>query len=196
MLGAMDFGIADDSEGAGHQQAAQVAVALLADTAEPLLASARVLLGDEPDPGRESGLTGKPSDRRRWRPERWPATDRHQESHFRRRLVSLDRCHALIIRSNSRICFIIPSSWAPSATRHRTCNLGQPFIIRIGDDSEQLLDALATDRRNNPELGKMGADRIDHRGLLADEQMTGAMERQASFAAPASWSRRIACSVW
>src|SRR5450756_639845 len=44
MFGAMDLGIADDSERAGHEQAAQIAVTLLADTAEPVLASARVLL--------------------------------------------------------------------------------------------------------------------------------------------------------
>ena len=29
--------------------------------------------------------------------------------------------------------------------------------------------------------GKMGADRVDHRGLLADEQMTRAMEHQAAL---------------
>jgi hypothetical protein len=27
----------------------------------------------------------------------------------------------------------------------------------------------AADRRHNPKLGKMGLDRIDHRGLLTDE---------------------------
>jgi uncharacterized protein len=36
-----------------HEQAAQIAVTLFADTAEPILAPARVLLRDEPDPGRE-----------------------------------------------------------------------------------------------------------------------------------------------
>jgi len=38
MPGAMDLGIADDGECSGHEQAAQVAVTLFADTAEPLLA--------------------------------------------------------------------------------------------------------------------------------------------------------------
>ena len=37
-----------------------------------------------------------------------------------------------------------------------------PIIGRIGDDMEQFLDALASDRRDDPKLGKMGADRIDH----------------------------------
>jgi hypothetical protein len=37
------------------------------------------------------------------------------------------------------------------------------------------------DRRNDPELGKMGPDCIDHRGLLADEEMAGAVEHQATL---------------
>src|SRR6516165_10579628 len=44
MLGAVALGIADDGEGAGHEQAAQVAVTLFADTAELLSTAARVLL--------------------------------------------------------------------------------------------------------------------------------------------------------
>ena len=34
---------------------------------------------------------------------------------------------------------------------------------------EQFGDAFASDRRDNAELGKMRPDRINHRGLLADE---------------------------
>src|SRR5680860_665799 len=51
MLGAMDLGVTDDGECAGGEQAAQIAIALLADTAEPVLAPARVLLRHEPEPG-------------------------------------------------------------------------------------------------------------------------------------------------
>ena len=40
MLGAMDFGIADDGERAGDEQAAQIAITLFADAAEPLTAAA------------------------------------------------------------------------------------------------------------------------------------------------------------
>jgi hypothetical protein len=53
MLGAMDLGVTDDGERAGHEQAAQIAVTLFADTAEPVLASTRVLLRHDTDPGRE-----------------------------------------------------------------------------------------------------------------------------------------------
>src|SRR2546429_8998639 len=53
MFGAMDLGIADDGERTRGEQAAQIAIALFADTAELVLAPARVLLRHKPDPGRE-----------------------------------------------------------------------------------------------------------------------------------------------
>jgi hypothetical protein len=53
MFGAMDLGIADDGQRARREQAAQIAIALFADTAELVLAPARVLLRHEPDPGRK-----------------------------------------------------------------------------------------------------------------------------------------------
>ena len=49
----MELGIADDGECAGHEQAAQIAVPLFADTAEPGPPPALVLFGYQPDPGRE-----------------------------------------------------------------------------------------------------------------------------------------------
>jgi hypothetical protein len=49
----MEFGIADDGECARHEQAAQIAVPLFADTAKPGPPPARVLFGYQPDPGRE-----------------------------------------------------------------------------------------------------------------------------------------------
>ena len=53
ILGAVDLGIANDGECAGHEQAAQIAIPLFADTAEPIPTPARVLFGNQPDPGRE-----------------------------------------------------------------------------------------------------------------------------------------------
>jgi len=40
MFGAVDLGVADDRERTGDEQAAQIAVTLFADTAEPVLALA------------------------------------------------------------------------------------------------------------------------------------------------------------
>jgi hypothetical protein len=46
----------------------------------------------------------------------------------------------------------------------------------------RLLGARAdTDRCGNAKLGKVSADRIDHRSLLADEQMACAMEHQPAL---------------
>jgi hypothetical protein len=38
----------------------------------------------------------------------------------------------------------------------RARHLGQPFVTGIGDQIEQLINTVASDRRDNPELGKMG----------------------------------------
>ena len=62
-----------------------------------------------------------------------------------------------------------PSQLSPECHETRTGYLRNSLVVWIGDDIEQLLDTVAPDRCNNPELGKMGADRIDHRSLLADE---------------------------
>ena len=53
MFAAVDLGMADDRQRAGHEQTAQVAVTLLADAAEPFPTPARMLLRYQPDPGRE-----------------------------------------------------------------------------------------------------------------------------------------------
>ena len=87
------------------------------------------------------------------------------------RLSSLDRCQALIMRSNCRICAFCVRNWAP-----RAANLGQPLIICIGSNPEQLLDTLASDRRDDPKLCKISADGIDHRmfGLVTASQIASA----------------------
>src|SRR5262249_34705406 len=63
------------------------------------------------------------------------------------------------------------------AESHETgaCNLGQSFVTCIGDDIEQLFNPMASDRCNNAKLGKMGTDRVDHCGLLANKQVPRAM---------------------
>jgi hypothetical protein len=44
-----------------------------------------------------------------------------------------------------------------------------------------LVYAIAPNRRDDTKLGKMSADGIDHRGLLADQQVAGPMQRQATL---------------
>src|SRR5258706_2684522 len=65
--------------------------------------------------------------------------------------------------------------------KHARGHFRNSLVVWIGDDIEQLLHTVTPDRRNDPELGKMGPDCIDHRGLLTDEQMAGAMEHQATL---------------
>jgi hypothetical protein len=62
----------------------------------------------------------------------------------------------------------------------RTANLRHPFVTRIGN-MQQLGDSFTPDRRDNAELGKVSPDRVDHRGLLADEEMTCAVKHQAAL---------------
>jgi len=46
---------------------------------------------------------------------------------------------------------------------------------------QQFRDSFAANRRDNAKLGKVRPDRINHRGLLADEQMTCAMKHHATL---------------
>src|SRR6267378_3766205 len=62
-----------------------------------------------------------------------------------------------------------------------TGNLGHPFVARLGNNMEQFGDSSTPDRRDNAELGKVSSDRINHRGLLADEQMACAVKHQAAL---------------
>jgi hypothetical protein len=74
-----------------------------------------------------------------------------------------------------------PTQLSPKCCETHPRNLGQPVVIWIGDDIEQFLDTFASDRGDDPELGKMGPNHTDHSGLLTDEQMTRAMERQTAL---------------
>src|SRR5258708_33275828 len=46
---------------------------------------------------------------------------------------------------------------------------------------EQFRNPSTPDRRYNAELGKVSSDRVNHRGLLADEQMACAVKHQAAL---------------
>src|SRR6516165_2050280 len=59
--------------------------------------------------------------------------------------------------------------------------LRQPTVGCIGHDFQQLLDTSAPDRSDNPELGKIGADRVDDGCLLADEKMARTMKHQTTL---------------
>ena len=62
-----------------------------------------------------------------------------------------------------------------------TRNIGQPFVVAITGDLEQLFNPSAPDRGDDAELGKVSSDHIDNGRLLPDEQMACAMEHQAAL---------------
>src|SRR5450759_5166480 len=74
-----------------------------------------------------------------------------------------------------------PPQLSPECRKTRTGYLRNSLVVWIGDTIEQFLDTVAPDRCNDPELGKMGPDCIDHCSLLTDEQMARAVEHQAAL---------------
>src|SRR3979409_2555998 len=63
----------------------------------------------------------------------------------------------------------------------RTANRRHPFVARVGNNMQQFGDSFSPDRRDNAELGKVSPDRVNYRGLLADEQMACAVKHQAAL---------------
>src|SRR5258706_1338353 len=63
----------------------------------------------------------------------------------------------------------------------RAGNLWHSPVVRVGNNMQQFGHTFASDRRDNAELGKVCSDRINHRGLLTDEQMTCAVKHQAAL---------------
>jgi hypothetical protein len=104
MPGAVDLGIADHGERAGPERAAQIPIALLADPAKLVLASARVLFRQEPQPRPDKS-----------RPDRKALASATLATSAvasvgptpgiasNLLLVALDRCQAMMRRSNSSI---------------------------------------------------------------------------------------------
>jgi len=62
-----------------------------------------------------------------------------------------------------------------------TGHVGQPFVTCIRDNAEQLFDTMASDRRDDSKLRKVSVDSIDYRSLLADEQVPGSVQCQATL---------------
>src|SRR5215470_3827845 len=181
MFGAVELRITDHGERAGREQTAQIAVSLLADAAELVFASARVLLRHESDPGREipsrSKRVGIPNARhQRSRKGRADTRDGVKS------LASLIRsmpCHDAAIEGQD-LGFQC-QQLSPKSSYAGPRYLWQPSVVGISDDFEQLLDTTAPDRCDDSELGQVRANGIDDGRLLANEQMSCAMKRQAAL---------------
>jgi hypothetical protein len=69
----------------------------------------------------------------------------------------------------------------PESGNTRSRNLRDPGVIGIGNDFEQLFDPTPPNRRDDPELGEMCANRVDGGSLLANQKMARAMKHQAAL---------------
>jgi hypothetical protein len=63
----------------------------------------------------------------------------------------------MIIRSNSKICSL-RFQLSTERGKTRTGNLGHPFLARVGNNMQQFRDSSPPYRRDNGELGEMGAN--------------------------------------
>ena len=182
MLGAMDLGVTYDREGAGREQAAQISITPLGDAANGSPCHRSSSVWARGPPRRKSlfpieMLSGLAMLATSAVASAGPTPGIASS----RLLVSLDRCQAMMCRSNSRTCALSMRSCRPKAARHSRVTSGNPIVIRVSDDIEQLFDTVSTNRRNDAELGKVGTDRIDHGSLLANEEVTRAVEHQAAL---------------
>ena len=102
------------------------------------------------------------------RPGPWPARGRRRGSH--RAACSPHAIHASHDHTvELQNLLLEPAQLSPKCCETRTRYHRNSLVSWIGDNIEQRLDTLAPDRRDDPELGEMSPDHIDHRGLLADE---------------------------
>ena len=107
MFGAMNLGVTNDGERAGHEQAAQIAVTLLADPAEPVLASLECCFGTSPIQAEKLRPDRQAFGSATVATTAVASTGPTPGASSSLMLVSLDRCQALISRSNSSICSLI-----------------------------------------------------------------------------------------
>src|SRR5579863_10560420 len=103
MFGAMDFGIADNGERAGREQAAQIAIAAFADTAEPVLAALEFCFGTSPIQAEKSLPDRKAFGSATLATRAVANAGPTPGISSSRRLAWLDRCQAMIRRSNCNI---------------------------------------------------------------------------------------------
>jgi hypothetical protein len=176
MLGAMDLGIADDRQRADHKQTAQVAVALFADAAESFPTPAQMLLRHQADPGRE--ISSRSESLRISDAGDQGGSERRTDA--RKLIQPLAHLVGPVPGHDQAIKLQYPrlEHLQLGAKRRNTgtCDIGQPFVVAITGDLEQLLNTSAPDRGDDAELGKVSSDRIDDGRLLPNEQMACAME--------------------
>src|SRR5262245_28997444 len=143
MFGAMDLGVADHRQRTCREQTTQIAIALLADTAELVLAPTRALLRKSPIQAEKSRPDRKTFGSATLATRAVASAGPMPGMSSSRLLVAFERCQAMIWRSNSRIWAFSILSSAPRAATTPTRHARQAFVTTISDDIEQLLNTMA-----------------------------------------------------
>ena len=115
MPGATELGITNDGKRAGHEKAAQMPVPLFADTAEPFPKPLECCLGTSPIQAEKLRPERKALGSATLATSAVASSGPTPGMQLRRLLIWLERCHTMIIRSKSKICFLRLSNWLPSA---------------------------------------------------------------------------------
>src|SRR4030088_646999 len=140
-----------------------------------------MLLRNEPNPGREvtsrsegPGVSNTGNQR-----SRQHRTDPGNVMKALARLVGSVPGHDHPIELHNLL--LEPEQLSAERGKTTTGNLRHPFVAWVGNNMQQFRDSSTPDRRDDAELGKVRSDRINHRGLLADEQMACAVKDQAAL---------------
>src|SRR5229473_6602122 len=140
-----------------------------------------MLLRNEPNPGRE--VTSRPEgpgvSNTRYQSGRQHRTDPGNVMKALARLVGTVPGHDHSIELQNLL--LEAEQLIAKRGKTRTANVRHPLVARIGNNMQQFGDSFTPDRRDNAELGKVSPDRVNHRGLLADEQMACAVKHQAAL---------------
>ena len=152
--------------------ASAIAATVAGRRSSSLVSQGRCLLLRPLPPARSRPRNHAPSER--WRPAPWRAWGRRLG--WRRAAYTLRSCDAVTSRpAGGRGCGSDGAAHRAGWRAHTgTCERDQGY---------KFIDAIATERGDDTELGQMGADRVDHRRLLTHEEVSRRCRTR-----PACWS--------
>src|SRR5258708_15642074 len=140
-----------------------------------------MLLRNEPNPGREvtSRSEGPGVSNTRYQCGRQYRTDPGNVMKALARLVGPVPGHDHPIKLQDLL--LEAEQLSAERGKARAGNLRHPSVARVGNNMQQFHDTFTPDPRDNARLGKVSSDRINHRGLLADEQVACAVKHQTAL---------------
>src|SRR5436190_17630263 len=140
MTAAIEFGMPDHRECAGHKQSAQIAITLFADAAEPLTPAARMLLGHQSNPSREMAS----------RSEAFRIADARDQCGSKQRTYTRNTVQALAHLIGAvpgqdhpvklQDLLLEPEQLVSESRKAPAHKLGHPIVVRIDNDAQQFLD--------------------------------------------------------